>query len=308
MTGRLPIPASISPAAQKFLRAAPKIAARSMEMAALARRRRDTFDLYAPEGAKAVRDLGGAVSETSLGGVRVQLVTPKQSRGDRVILYFFGGGFVQGSPEEDLAITALLADLTATPIHAPYYRLAPEHPCPAAIEDALATYRALVDAKGADAITVMGESAGAGLALALVLRASQAGLAMPRRLVLLSPWCDLSKTGDTLTTLEGRDPSLHYELTLEGPAKAYAGGRDLTDPLVSPLYAEFPATLPKTLITTGTRDLFLSDCARLSTRMRQAGIDCELRVWEGMWHVFEYYLDLPEAQASLNEIAAFIEG
>jgi monoterpene epsilon-lactone hydrolase len=307
MTSRLPVPTAISAAAQKMLRDAPEIAARSMERSALAQRRRDTFDLYAPEGMEAIRALGGAAAEQVLGGVRVQSVTPKVLRGDRVILYFFGGGFVQGSPEEDLAITALLADETGARILAPYYRLAPEHPCPAALEDALAVYRALAEEKGIEAITVMGESAGAGLALSLVLQASQAGLAMPGRLVLLSPWCDLSKTGDTLTTLEGRDPSLHYELTLAGPAMAYAGGRDLKDPLVSPLYAEFPATLPKTLITTGTRDLFLSDCARLSTKMRGAGIDCDLRVWEGMWHVFEYYLALPEARASLKEIAAFIE-
>jgi epsilon-lactone hydrolase len=129
---------------------------------------------------------------------------------------------------------------------------------------------------------------------------------MPRKLVLLSPWSDLAKTGDTLTTLEGCDPSLHYEMTLEPAAKAFAGGRALTSPEVSPLYADYPKTFPETLITTGTRDLFLSDCARLSTKMRAAGIDCELRVWEGMWHVFEYYTELPEAHASLSEIARFI--
>lgn len=304
---RLPIPTSISPRAQEMLRNSPALAARSMEMAALNKRRKDTFDFYAPEGVKAVKDLGGAVSEVALGGVRTQMVAPKTIRDDKVILYFFGGGFVQGSPEEDLAITAILAHETGQRIYAPYYRLAPEHPCPAALEDALATYHALVAEKGAASITVMGESAGAGLALSLILNAAQNGLPMPARAVLLSPWSDLSKTGDTLSTLEGCDPSLHYELTLEGPAKAYAGSRDLKDPLVSPLYADFPKNFPKTLITTGTRDLFLSDCARLSTKMRAAGIAAELRVWEGMWHVFEYYLELPEARASLSEIAAFIQ-
>jgi monoterpene epsilon-lactone hydrolase len=303
---RLPVPSSISPRAQKMLQQAPAITARPMDLPALSKRRKDTYDFYAPEGAKAVRELGGSVSEVTLGGVRAQVMAPKVTHDDQIILYFFGGGFVQGSPEEDLAITALLAHDTGRRIYAPYYRLAPEHPCPAALEDALATYRALVVEKGALSITVMGESAGAGLALSLVLNAAQEGLPMPARVVLLSPWSDLSKTGDTLSTLEGCDPSLHYEMTLEGPAKAYAGARDLKDPLVSPLYADFPRTFPRTLITTGTRDLFLSDCARLSTKMRAAGIDCELRVWEGMWHVFEYYLELPEAQASLKEIAAFI--
>lgn len=301
-----PPPASISPRAQEMLRDAPALVARPMEKAALDKRRKDTFEFYAPEGEKAVRDLGQSVTATDLGGVRVQVVTPKVVRGKGVILYFFGGGFVQGSPEEDLAITAILAHETDRRIYAPYYRLAPEHPCPAALEDALAVYRAAVGEHGAGNVTVMGESAGAGLALSLVLNTAKAGLPMPARAVLLSPWSDLSKTGDTLSTLEGCDPSLHYELTLEGPAKAYAGTRDLRDPLVSPLYADFPKTFPQTLITTGTRDLFLSDCARLSTKMRAAGIGCELRVWEGMWHVFEYYLELPEARASLAEIAAFI--
>ena len=97
-------------------------------------------------------------------------------------------------------------------------------------------------------------------------------------------------------------------MTLEPAARAFANGRDLTSPEISPLYAAFSEAFPKTLITTGTRDLFLSDCARLSTKMRASGIDCELRVWEGMWHVFEYYTDLPEAQASLAEIARFITG
>ena len=304
----LPAPTSISQAAQKFLRIAPAITARPMDLPALEKRRRETHALYAPTGYKLLSDLGGTVDEVMLGSVRAQRITPKNAKMPNVILYLFGGGYVQGSPDEDLEITAQLADLTAQRIYAPHYALAPEKPFPAALDDALAAYRVLVDEQGAANITVMGESAGAGLALLTMLAASKAGLKMPRRLVLLSPWSDLSKTGDTLTTLEGCDPSLHYEMTLEPAARAFANGRDLTSPEISPLYAAFSEAFPKTLITTGTRDLFLSDCARLSTKMRASGIDCELRVWEGMWHVFEYYTDLPEAQASLAEIARFITG
>ncbi len=279
-----------------------------MDLPALEKRRRETHALYAPTGYKLLSDLGGTVDEVMLGSVRAQRITPKNAKMPNVILYLFGGGYVQGSPDEDLEITAQLADLTAQRIYAPHYALAPEKPFPAALDDALAAYRVLVDEQGAANITVMGESAGAGLALLTMLAASKAGLKMPRRLVLLSPWSDLSKTGDTLTTLEGCDPSLHYEMTLEPAARSFANGRDLTSPEISPLYAAFSEAFPKTLITTGTRDLFLSDCARLSTKMRASGIDCELRVWEGMWHVFEYYTDLPEAQASLAEIARFITG
>lgn len=304
---RFPAPTSISPRAQDMLRAAPAIVARPMDLVSLAQRRKETYDLYVPEGEAHLKALGGSAAVTTIGGVPVQVLTPKQGRAKGVVLYLFGGGYVQGTPAEDLCITATIAEDTGRLVYAPAYRLAPEHPFPAGLEDALAVYRALVTEHGGGNITVMGESAGGGLALSLVLRVMKDRLPAPAKVVLLSPWSDLSKTGDTLTTLQGVDPSLDYDLTLEGAAKAYAGARDLKDPLVSPLYAEFPAGFPKTLITTGTRDLFLSDCARLSTKMRGAGVDCELRVWEGMWHVFEFYLDLPEARASLTEIAAFIQ-
>jgi monoterpene epsilon-lactone hydrolase len=303
---RFPAPTSISRRAQTMLNAAPEVVARSMDVTSLQQRRKETYALYAPQGEKWLGKLGGRTEDVTSGGVRMQAVIPKEKRGNGIVLYFFGGGYVQGTPEEDLCITATIADETGQRVFAPHYRLAPEHPYPAALEDALASYRALVGEHGADALTVMGESAGAGLALCLILAASQQGLALPRKLVLLSPWSDLTATGDTITTLQGIDPWLDYAVTLEPAAKAYADGRDLGDPLLSPLYADFPKIFPQTLITTGTRDLFLSDCARLSTRMRQAGIDCELRVWEGMWHVFEYYIDLPEARQSLREIARFI--
>jgi acetyl esterase/lipase len=101
---------------------------------------------------------------------------------------------------------------------------------------------------------------------------------------------------------------MNYEMTLEPAVRAFAGNFDPSSPSLSPVYAEFPGTFPPTLITTGTRDLFLSDCARLSTRMRASGIKAELRVWEGMWHVFEYYQDIPEARQSLAEIAGFMNG
>ncbi|WP_374375188.1 alpha/beta hydrolase [Dongia sp.] len=291
-----------------MLNAAPEIMARPTDLASLQQRRKETYALYAPQGVKWCAKLGGVTEDVELGGVRAQVVSPKETRSKDVVLYFFGGGYVQGSPEEDLCITATIADEAGCRVYAPAYRLAPEHPYPAALEDALASYRALIAAHGANAVTVMGESAGAGLALSLMMAAAQAGLALPKKLVLLSPWSDLTATGDTIRTLQGIDPWLDYAATLEPAAKAYAHGRDLADPLLSPLYADFPQGFPKTQITTGTRDLFLSDCARLSTKMRQAGIACELRVWEGMWHVFEYYIDMPEARASLSEIAGFIAG
>ena len=123
----------------------------------------------------------------------------------------------------------------------------------------------------------------------------------------MSPWSDLTKTGDSEYVLAGLDPTLDYDLFIADPARAYAAGRDLKDPLISPVYADYGPGFPPSLITTGTRDLFMSDCARLSTALRQAGIDAHLHLWEGLWHVFEWYPDLPEAARSLDEVAAFLQ-
>jgi len=130
---------------------------------------------------------------------------------------------------------------------------------------------------------------------------------MPAVLALLSPWVDLSKTGDSLTLLANVAPFMGYDLTLKAAAESYADAQDLRSSAISPLYATLPTTLPPTLITSATRDAFLSGCARLSTKMRQAGIAAELWVWEGLWHVFEYYADIPEARVSLVEVAAYID-
>ncbi|WP_374381555.1 alpha/beta hydrolase [Dongia sp.] len=301
---RVPPTTTISPQARALLSDSPAIAARSMELNAIRERRKASAEMFGPV-AKALADgLGVTLTEETIGGVRTQVVTPVTVTGNAAILYFFGGGYVQGSPDEDLAITARLAHLTQRRVYAPYYALAPEHPFPRGLEDGLAVYATLAARYGAAALTVSGESAGGGLALALMLKVEE----KPAKAALMSPWSDLTKTGDTLTTLVGNDPWLHYELTLEPAATAYANGRALNAPELSPIYADFPADFPKTLITTGTRDLFLSDCARLSTKLRAACIDCELRVFEGMWHVFEFEADLPEADQSLAEIAAFIRG
>lgn len=300
------LPTDISPEAQAYLRNAVAPEPRALTLDAIAERRRVNHGIYAPAGEAVAKSLGVRREEAEIGGVRVQSVLPATAPRAGALLYFFGGGYVEGSPEEDLAITARLAAKLERRVYVPYYRLAPEHPAPAAIEDALVVYRGLLARMPGDALAVAGESAGGGLALSLLIEAAVAGLPMPAALALLSPWVDLSKTGDSLALLADVAPFMDYELTLRAAAEGYAGGRDLRSPAISPLYAEFPA-LPPTLITTGTRDAFLSDCARLSTKMRRAGIAAELRVWEGLWHVFEYYAEIPEGRLSLEEIAAHIE-
>eukprot|EP01105_Mastigella_eilhardi_P025435 TRINITY_DN6918_c0_g1_i1.p2 TRINITY_DN6918_c0_g1~~TRINITY_DN6918_c0_g1_i1.p2 ORF type:complete len:231 (+),score=43.32 TRINITY_DN6918_c0_g1_i1:436-1128(+) len=222
------------------------------------------------------------------------------------MLYFFGGGFVLGSAAEDLSITARLASDTGLVVYAVQYRLAPEHPFPAAADDALAAYRALL-AAGRRVCAVAGESAGGNLAYSVVLEALARGLQAPCCVVLLSPWVDLSCSGDTYATSEGLEPTMSTPCFLRPCARAYtAGSAPLDDPRVSPLFAEVPSGFPPTWISTGTRDLLLSDCARLATKLRLAGVAVQLQVAEGMWHVHEYYPETTEAAQSLDLVSRFV--
>jgi monoterpene epsilon-lactone hydrolase len=299
-----PAPSTVSAQARRFLDEALPIATMNTDLAVLAGLRRDIHALVSPAGKALAARLGVQVTEGEAGGVPVQWITPAERRNDNTILYFFGGGHITGSPDEDLAITARLAHFSGSRVCAPWYRLAPEHPFPAARDDALAVYTALNAGPGR--LALAGESAGANLALSLLGVLGAGGLAMPGALALLSPWCDLTHSGDTIATLDGIDPSLDFDHQLQHMAGAYAGGRALDDPGISPLFADVPPGLPPTVITTGTRDVLLSDCARLSTKLRAAGVQVDLRVYEGMWHVFEYYPDLPEAEDSTRGIAAFL--
>ena len=305
----VPIPFGVSEETRKFIENAPPYERWSVAPGEIDALRRHERDGCAPFSERARDAYLERIDECEIGGVAVQTLVPKTydaSADDRAILYFFGGAYILGSPFEDLPIIASLAHRLRCKVYAACYRRAPEHPCPAAVDDGYAVYRGLLERYRPGGLALAGESAGGNLCLAVGLRAREDGLPLPAAAALLSPWCDISKSGDSEFTLEGMDPTLDYELHLRDAAIAYAGGRDLRDPLVSPLYADFEPGFCPTLITTGTRELFLSDCARLSTRMRLAGVDARLHVWEGMWHTFEWYLELPEAQGSLDEIADFI--
>lgn len=301
---RFPAPATLSAAARHFLDAAPPPEPVDLAPEALAARRRAIHAESAPGGRALAEALGVVVNEGEVAGMAVQWIAPARPAGNHTVLYLFGGGHITGSPDEDLAITARLAHFGGFRLCAPYYRLAPEHPFPAARDDAVAVWRALAGQPGR--LALAGESAGANLALSLIGALAHRRLALPAALALLSPWCDLSHSGDTIATLDGIDPSLSHTHHLRHMAAAYAGGRALDDPEISPLFAGVPPGFPATIITTGTRDLLLSDCARLSEKLRRAGVPVELRLFEGMWHVFEYYPGLPEAEASTRGIADFL--
>ena len=228
-------------------------------------------------------------------------VTPSHITASWPILYGFGGGFIQGSAYEDLTIAAPLCAMTGAALIIPSYRLAPEHPWPAAIDDGFSVYQALCDRPFA----IVGESAGGNLALALMLRAKQAGLNLPCAAALLSPWCDLSITSDSQSFNDGRDPTLTTQDSIMA-AKLYAGKNNIANPDISPINGDFDNSFPPFLITTGTRDLLLSLSVRLASILRKKGIDVDLHVWEGLWHVFEWDDSLPESNESIKNIAAFL--
>ncbi len=253
-------------------------------------------------------ELQPQLNDIEIGGVACLEITPASTNkklDDVALLYFFGGGYITGSPEEDLPIAAVIADRLGVRTVCPRYRLAPEYPYPEAIEDGMAVYESLLLKLSPHRLLLCGESAGGNLTMQTLLRGNAKGLPMPAGIALLSPWVDLSNSGDSLAFNDGRDPSLTAEWVAAGSAM-FAPGQDLTSPDLSPLYATFPDNFPPALITSGSRDLLLSHCTNLSRQMRRAKIDVELRVWEEMWHVFEWYPQLPEARESLVEISDFL--
>jgi acetyl esterase/lipase len=231
------------------------------------------------------------VDEREIGGVPCTVVLGPAASWDRILLFCFGGGMVRGSPFEDLPIAIPLAVNARAAVVMPSYRLAPEFPCPAGAEDVRAVYAALLEHHDRRRVAVVGESAGGNLALSLLqhLPATR----RPAAVTLISPWCDLTHGGESLTFNAGRDPTLSRDY-LESAAAAYAGGLDPAAHFVSPLF-----------VTTGTRDLLLSDSVRLVQAARSARMRVDLRIWEGLWHAFEYYA-IPEAEASLREMAKFL--
>ncbi len=225
---------------------------------------------------------------------------------DKVSVFLHGSAYVVGSPRTAAGIVVPMTCAMQVPCIVIDYGLAPERPFPQGLNDALAVYRTLLGTYPADAITVYGSSAGGAMAVSLLLEAQREGLAMPAALGLISPWSELSEVGDSYRILKGHDPVIDYRLTLEYAAQLYAGDHDPTDPRISPVYADFPDGFPPTLIQTGTRDLFLSNCVRLHRKMKQDDVQASLSAFEGMWHAFQITPGLPEGREALLELAGFL--
>ncbi len=243
------------------------------------------------------------ISPAHLGGVpgeRVEGPTP----GDTVLLYLHGGGYFGCSAESHRPITAYYA-LHGFRVFAPDYRLAPENRFPAAVEDAVAFYRALLgEGYSPERIAVAGESAGGGLALSLMLALRDAGVPLPAAAALFTPWTDLAATGDSIRTNTGRC-AMFEGAGIAFSARYYLGDTDPRNPLASPLYANLSG-LPPLLIHVGEDEVLLDDFTRLVERARAAGVSVELKIWPVVPHAWQLAPHLiPEARQSLRESAAF---
>jgi monoterpene epsilon-lactone hydrolase len=240
------------------------------------------------------------------GGVKAEWIAAPGAAADRIILYLHGGGYVVGSINTHRAMVSRIARASNARALAIDYRLAPEHPFPAAVEDAMAAYKWLL-AQGYQPgkIVIAGDSAGGGLTLALLIAIRAANLPMPAAAVPISPWTDLEGTGESVRTRAARDVMVTQE-NLAHSAKQYYGTHDPKDPLVSPVHANFRG-LPPMLIHVGDAEILLDDATRVAKSAKLAGVEVELEVWDDMphvWHVFAKLL--PEGQQAIDKIGKFV--
>jgi len=241
----------------------------------------------------------------TLGGINGLRASPNGVTTDRHILYLHGGGYVLGSPRTHIAMAARLARRSAATVTVIDYRLAPEHPYPAAIDDCAAAYEALLEETHAESVCISGDSAGGGATLATLARLRSTGAPRPGCAYLISPWTDLTSSGESLTTRADADPMIDAAY-IEQVALQYAGETPLDDPGVSPLFEDLTG-MPPMLIQVGNDEVLLSDSTRLAERAKKAGVEVELEVAEDMWHVYQLFARyLPEADKALDRAAIFI--
>jgi epsilon-lactone hydrolase len=240
------------------------------------------------------------------GGVKATWFTPQDSAGDRVLLYLHGGGYVLGSVQSHRPMIERLAKSCGCRVLALDYRLAPEAPFPAAVDDAVAAYRwLLAQGMAAKHIAIAGDSAGGGLALATLVALRDAGEPMPGCAVPISPWTDMEGTGASMETRAAVDPMVQ-KAALLGLAGTYLDGADPKHPLASPLHADFKG-LPPLLIQVGDAETLLDDTTRLRDKLAAAGVDASIEVWDEMihvWHLFAPLLD--KGQEAIDRIGAFV--
>lgn len=256
---------------------------------------------------RVVLPAGTTVEPVSAGGVPAEWVRASNAAADRVVMHLHGGGYTKCSCNTARLTAAQISAASGCSVLVVDYRLAPEHPFPDALHDAVAAYRWLLE-QGFEPgqVVVLGDSAGGGLALSALVTLVAEGDRLPRAAVLLSPWTDLSGSGESMTTRVDVDPWMTVH-ECRSSAEMYAAGEDLTHPLISPLFADLRG-LPPLLVQVGTDEILLDDSLRLAGKAEKAGVQVTLDVWEGMWHVWHYFApQLPEGVQAIARVGEFVQ-
>ena len=299
----------ISPEAQAYQREAVALAAPELTSFEDWQRYRDYWGAELNAIAQdRQKTLGYRLREDELGGVPVLWVTPRSVDPDhagRLLIYIHGGGYTVTNALQNAWMAAEVATQLSIRALAIDFRNAPEFPYPSALDDTLAVYRALLADHSAEKLFVMGDSAGGGLSLATVLRIRDEGLPLPAAVALLSPWADIQKSGDSYYVHEGVDAYVSYDVNHRQDAGVYVGEHDPRHPYISPVYADYTLGFPPSLFICGTRDLFLSNCARMQEALLLAGQPVELIVLEGMDHGLGMFPRLPDGDKTFRFAAEF---
>jgi epsilon-lactone hydrolase len=246
------------------------------------------------------------VEPVQIEGIYAEWIFNNQSVEGKVILYLHGGGYGYCSADTHRSLAASIMNESGVRVLLPEYRLAPEHPFPAAIEDTITIYRWLLT-QGYDSSNIIfaGDSAGGGLSVAATLVLRDQYEPLPAALVCLSPWVDLTSSGESYRKNSEKDPYLRNDLVRK-TAQHYAGGESFDNHLISPVFADL-CGLPQMFIQVGSIEILLSDAQLLTAKARQAGVEVQLKIWKGMWHVWQISDRLTEAKQAVKEIGNFIQ-
>jgi acetyl esterase/lipase len=250
---------------------------------------------------------GIVVEQVESAPVPMEWVYAKDASKDKVLLYFHGGAYVVESAKSRRPLEAAISTAAGVRILSIDYRMAPEHPFPAAVEDAIQAYNWLLE-KGykPGSIALGGDSAGGGLALAAILALREEKAKLPGAAVLLSPWTDLTMESESIAANQDTDIPLSVDW-IKSMAKAYAGKTDLKHPQVSPLFSD-PTGLPPLLVQAGSAEMLLDDSKGFAEKAHEAGVDVSLQVFKGMWHVFQAYgSSVTESGKAISEIGEFLK-
>lgn len=255
--------------------------------------------------------MGVTVEPATMAGVKVYIVTPKtlpEANRNRLLIHVHGGAYVFFPGLSGTTEAILMAGFGGYKIISVDYRMPPDFPYPAAMDDAMAVYKEALKTNDPRRVAVFGTSTGGGMTLAMMLRAKAEGVALPAAMAPGTPWSDLDKIGDSYQTNEWIDNVLvSWDGVLGRAAKLYAGGHDFKDPQLSPIYGDY-AGLPPAILTSGTRDMFLSNTVRVHRKLRRAGVEADLNVYEGQSHA-QYQADykVPETKEAFTDIAKFFD-